>query len=164
MMQSSFWARPGFLWVMSVVAPLAVVPAVVIQEYVATGVWGPDDAYDGGDADLVASEIAMIIGWFIVPPMFAALHLWRYRGGATMWPLIGRGWVSGVLSAISFPLTGLILLTAVVSIDRTEPETWPFAMWLVALAVYCQALRAAAVRRSLPDDMPSAEELTKVFG
>lgn len=145
---------------MSVVLPLAVIPAVLIQE----AIIGAEPAGASDSAGEVApAEWSLVIGWFVVPILFAAVHLWRYRGGATMLPLFGRGWVSALLATGSFILTAICLLAAAAGTDLPEPSSVPFALWFVAVALYCQALRAAAVRRSLPDDADSPEELLKVF-
>ena len=156
---TAFWANPLFLWSMSVVLPLAVVPAVLIQDAMMDV-----EQIDTGDSSEVAPwELALMIGWFVVPVLFAALHLWRYRGGATVLPLFGRGWVSASLATGSFALSAIFLLAAAVGTDLPEPHGVPFALWFVAMALYCQALRAAAVRRSLPDVEDSPDELLRVF-
>jgi hypothetical protein len=157
---TAFWAHPLFLWSMSVVLPLAVIPAVMIQD----AVMGAEPAGTGDNAgDVAPGELVLVIGWFVVPVLFAAAHLWRYRGGATMLPLFGRGWISASLAIISFALTAMFLLAAAAGTDLPEPHGVPFALWFVAMALYCQALRAAAVRRSLPDDADSPAELLSVF-
>lgn len=164
MKRSWFWARPGFLWSMSVVLPLAVIPAVLVQEAVATGEWGPGESgAEGGDTGLSVFEIGLVIGWFLVPPLFAAFHLLRYRGGATLWPLFGQGWVSALACLISVPVTALFLLGAAFGGNLRDASTWPMSIWMLAVAAYCQALRAAAVRRSLPDATDSPDALIKVF-
>ncbi|MCP3729113.1 hypothetical protein M9978_01610 [Sphingomonas sp. MG17] len=144
---------------MSIILPLAAIPAVLIREAM-MGV-EPSDALVASDAPL--SEIAIAIGWFAVPLAFAAIHLWRYRGGATMLPLFGRGWVNALLALASLLLSALFLLAAAVGTEVPEPHGWPFAIWFTAAALYFQALRAAAVRRSLADKPSARDELVKVF-
>lgn len=145
---------------MSVVLPLAVIPAVLIQEAM-MGTELSGTSSDAGEA--APMEWTLIVGWFVVPLLYAAVHLWRYRGGARMLPLVGRSWISALLAILSFALTAMFLLAAAVGTDLPEPHAVPFALWFVTMGLYCQALRAAAVRRSLPDDVDSPAELLKVF-
>jgi hypothetical protein len=145
---------------MSILLPIAVVPAVLVQN----AMMDAEPISTGESSSEVAPwELALLIGWFVVPVLFAAMHLWRYRGGATMLPLFGRGWVSALLATGSFALSAMFLLAAVAGTDLPKPHGVPFALWFMAMALYCQALRAAAVQRSLPNAEDSPEELLKVF-
>lgn len=168
-MYSSYWTQPRFLWAMSIVLPIAVVPIAMLQEAIADSSLGnlmgeraTANYFEG--ADLKSGEVTSWIAWLVVPILYSALHLWRYRGGATILPFAGRGWFSAFLAIVSLFVSGLFLFVCVVGTGLPELQGIPFALWLVIVAIYCQALRAAAVRRSLSKSEAAPDELTKIFG
>lgn len=139
---------------MSVVLPLLIIPVALLEDALGANA-------DAADVEMSpAEEFFLVTAWFALPVLFAALHLVRYRGGATMLPLFGRSWISVLLSVVSLLLSALFLLAAFVGTEFPALDSLPSTIWLVAAAVYFQALRAAAVHRSLPD--PEAD-LVSVF-
>ena len=151
------WARPAFLWTMSVVLPAAAIPVVLIEDELRT----TEGASSPPSAPVDEASVVLFLLWFIVPPACAALCLIGYRGGASICPLFGRGIVAGVVTLASLPLSALFVLAAFVGTDFPEPYSLPFFGWFIAVALYFQALRAAAVHRSLPrvdDDVAAVFE------
>lgn len=150
------WAKPAFLWTMSVIVPLAVIPVVWLEEQILAlehAVPIPDTGDDW-------SILVTVLIWFGAPIASAAICLTGYRGGATMLPLFGRGVVSALIAIASFGLSAVFVLAGLVGTEFPALHGWPLAGWFIVAAVYLQALRAAAVRRSLPHEQ---DALIRVF-
>lgn len=156
MRRTAYWSRPIFLWSISVVLPLMAIPVVLLEE----AIMGLEGSVPPA-AELSDVEATMLVlAWLGGPAVFAIPYLLGYRGGATMLPLFGRGWFAALLAICTLLFSAVFLLAAFVGTEFPQPHSWPMAGWLTAVAVYLQALRAAAVRRSLPDER---EALAQVF-
>lgn len=156
-MSARLWAKPAFLWIMSVVLPLAVIPVVWFQDlYLGEQDISPSTV-PGDDG---WSILILVLIWFGAPIASAALCLIGYRGGATMLPLFGRGVLAALIAIASFGLSALFVLSGLVGTEFPALHGWPFTGWFFAVAAYLQALRAAAVRRSMPQE---DESLVRVF-
>ncbi|WP_374942160.1 hypothetical protein [Sphingomonas sp.] len=139
--------KPALMWIIAISLGLAVVPLVMYsgQLYYAEGGQSPD-----GPGMLLMSVVMTTPVWLGTWLAFAALFLVRYRGGATLRPFFGASPLSILLALMGTAGTIFFAWLIAVRIDYWRATRLPFTLHLLGCAAYCQALRAAAVARSLP--------------
>ena len=100
--------------------------------------------------EVLGSMLRSLPIWGAVWASFVALFLVGYRGGAKLRPLFGKGFLTAVLAALAFAgsIGSLWMITQMPYRDAAHA---PFIAYWIIFALYFQALRAAAVSRSMPE-------------
>ena len=145
-------------WLIGVGLGLAVLPLLIYSGnlYYAEG----GDSPDAPGMVFVSAAMTMPIWWSAWLALIAPF-LWRYRAGGRLSDLRGGSLVAHLLTALSIAISFFFLWSIFARVEFWRVSRLPFTAHLLACAVYFQYLRAAAVRRSLPDSGES--ELTKFF-
>lgn len=144
MTKTHFWASPIALWTMAAALAAGIFVLTAYSGYLAAARGQAEDTMA-----VLQSMLRSLPIWGAAWAGLVALYLVGYRGGARMMPLFGNGWRAAVLSVVAF--AGSIgSLWMITQIPYRDPVHLPFIGYWLAFACYFQALRAAAVARSRP--------------
>ena len=146
------------LWLIGLGLGVAVLPLLSYSGhlYYAEGGESPD-----APGMLLMSVVMTMPIWFSVWLALIAPFLWRYKAGGRLGDLRGESLVAYLLMALSVLISLLFLWMVFARVEFWRVSRLPFTAHLLGCAIYFQYLRAAAVRRSMPDRSSEFTEVSR---
>lgn len=145
MIKTQFLVRPITLWAMAAALAAGILVLTAYSGYLAASRGQAEETMA-----VLQSMLRSLPIWGAAWAGFVALYLVGYRGDARMMPVFGKGWRAALLSVVT--IVGSIgSLWMITQIPYRDPAHIPFIGYWLAFAFYFQALRAAAVARSRPE-------------